>query len=284
MSILRSALCAALLTVSASVAAPAAAQGGALVFGGDGFSVRLQFGERFDPAPIRRDRGWRRLGQIELSDRESRNVLRVPDDRRFEAIQLCVGRFAAEIDRFRIVFANGGNQDIDVRPVIGEGECTRVIELRGRNARDIRRIVIRGQAARDRGPQPILTLRGRLAADEIGRGGGGGGGAAEGARRLAEFVLPDDAVRAVADVRGSRRFDEVRLCVARQDARIQRVRVIFANGGDQVFPLSRVVQAGACTPWGELNGRRSREIDRIVLIGESRRARGPQPIVRIFGR
>lgn len=286
MTIFRRAACAILLTLSA--AAPAAAQGGGLVFGGDGFSIRLQFGERFDPAPIREDRGWRRLGQIELSDDERRNVLRLPDERRFEAIQLCVGRSAANIDRFRIVFNNGGRQDVDVRPRIRAGRCTRVIELQGRNARDIRRIVIRGDAARDRGPQPILTLRGRLTSDDRAGGGGGGGGDRDRPRgrgdMLVEFGLSAGTVRRAADIPGSRRFDQARICIARADAIIDRVRIVFGNGGDQEFRLFAIIDDGTCTPWADLAGRRARDIDRVVLVGRADGDRGPSPVVRFFAR
>lgn len=105
-------------------------------------------------------RGWTVLAERTVADGADRDVVRLPGARRYQAIQICARRRAVDFRDLDVVFGNGGRQDIAVRRILEPGTCTRPLDLAG-GRRDIRRIVVNYAAARARGPQPIVTVRGR---------------------------------------------------------------------------------------------------------------------------
>lgn len=103
-------------------------------------------------------RGFVRLADLSVRDGRDRDVIRLPGRQRFNQLKLCVSFRAVEFFDFDVRFANGGNQDVRIRRVIGAGECTRNINLAGRNSRDIRAIVLKYTSLRKRGPQPVVSV------------------------------------------------------------------------------------------------------------------------------
>jgi hypothetical protein len=82
---------------------------------------------------------WRTIGFTTVSSGVDRDRINVRGDARFRSVRLCVFNGPLVMHDFRIRFANGGRQDVNVRQRFNAGTCSRVVDLRGRG-RDIRSI------------------------------------------------------------------------------------------------------------------------------------------------
>ncbi len=76
------------------------------------------------------------LGVRDVRDRTDRDTIYLNGHREFSRIRLCVYRNPVHFYDLDVRFNNGGHQDVSVRSRINAGECTRWIDLNGRN-RDI---------------------------------------------------------------------------------------------------------------------------------------------------
>ena len=82
------------------------------------------------------DRGWVHLGQSNVDGRADHDRIAVRTRGRFSAIQLGIKGGAIEFQRVVVHFANGQDQEVEVRDRIDAGGKTRVIDLPG-DRRDI---------------------------------------------------------------------------------------------------------------------------------------------------
>ena len=106
----------------------------------------LSFGpEGFARQPVAFSGGrlgaWELIGTREVSFRTERDFIPARGYDRHRQIMICVYRQPVRILDVDVRFSRGGSQDINVRNVIGEGQCTRAIDLRGRH-RDIQAIAL----------------------------------------------------------------------------------------------------------------------------------------------
>lgn len=100
---------------------------------------------------------WERLGSRTVSDKMENDSVSGVGEGRFSQIRLCVARRAVHFRDVDVVFGNGGKQDVKVRKRIGPGACTRAIDLKG-NKRRVRRVVMRYETIRNKGPQAVVTV------------------------------------------------------------------------------------------------------------------------------
>lgn len=100
---------------------------------------------------------WERLGSRMVSDKTETDSVSGVGEGRFSQVRLCVARRAVAFRDVDVVFGNGGKQDVKIRKRIGVGECTRAIDLKG-NKRRVRRVVMRYETIRDKGPQAVVTV------------------------------------------------------------------------------------------------------------------------------
>ncbi len=110
--------------------------------------------------PASAEKGWVQLGSRQVADHADRDVISGRGDGRFTKIRLCVFRRAVHFRDLDVQFANGGRQDVPLRHRIPAGGCTRVIDLKG-GERNIRKVVMKYDTIRDRGPQATVELYGR---------------------------------------------------------------------------------------------------------------------------
>ena len=75
---------------------------------------------------------WTQLGVREVADRTDHDSIRLPGNRVFNRIRLCVYRNPIRFYDLQVKYRNGGVQDVSVRDFIGPGQCTRSIDLNGR--------------------------------------------------------------------------------------------------------------------------------------------------------
>ncbi len=99
----------------------------------------------FGPRPIayggHRQSTWELIGAREVSFRANRDTIFARGNDRQRQIMICVYRQPVRMLDVDVRFSNGGHQDLNVRNVIGEGQCTRAMDLRG-HRRDIRSITL----------------------------------------------------------------------------------------------------------------------------------------------
>ncbi len=82
---------------------------------------------------------WEVIGSTQVSFRTERDTVRVRGYERHRQIMVCVYNKPVRFLDMDVRFGNGRSQDVGVRSVIGAGQCTRAIDLNGRN-RDIRSV------------------------------------------------------------------------------------------------------------------------------------------------
>jgi hypothetical protein len=88
---------------------------------------------------------WELVGQRQISFRGDRENIPVVGRDRHSQVMLCVYNQSIRLNDFDVKFKNGGAQDLQVRSVIGAGQCTRAIDLKG-HKRDIRAVTLAAKA------------------------------------------------------------------------------------------------------------------------------------------
>lgn len=88
--------------------------------------------------------------------------------------------------------------------------------------------------------------------------------------------------RDVINVRGRDRHRMVRICVDRAPLTMQRMQIVFRNGGRQDVALRQLFFPGTCSRAIDLRGNR-RDIRRIVVV-YSKFLPGFSPVMRVFAR
>jgi hypothetical protein len=89
---------------------------------------------------------WEMIGQRSVSFRNSREQIQVYGRDRHKQIMVCVYNAPVRFNDLSVSFKNGAKQDVSVRNVIGAGQCTRAIDLKGQK-RDIKSVNLQVQKA-----------------------------------------------------------------------------------------------------------------------------------------
>jgi hypothetical protein len=113
-------------------------------------------------APSAAQAQWVLLGEKTVSLTGDRDVVSARGEGAFSRIRLCVRRRPVRFYDLDVVFGNGGRQDLQIRSVIGPGDCTRAIDIRG-GRRFIRRIILQYETvnAYGAGARAIVEVYGR---------------------------------------------------------------------------------------------------------------------------
>lgn len=118
----------------------------------------------FASAPIHaadRHEGWKRLGEKLVDHKVERDEIEVgADEGVFNRIKLEVKNADVEFLNVKVIYANGGDQDIEVRLKISAGGETRPIDLDGRR-RAIRKVVLVYKTDHDERRRAVVVLYGR---------------------------------------------------------------------------------------------------------------------------
>jgi hypothetical protein len=86
-----------------------------------------------------RQAAWELIGAREVSFRAERDTIFAQGRDRHRQVMICVYRAPVRMLDVDVRFKNGGRQDLAVRDVIGAGQCTRAIDLKGKR-RDIQSV------------------------------------------------------------------------------------------------------------------------------------------------
>jgi hypothetical protein len=192
---------------------------------------------------------WELLGSAQIGTRLERDVIDVGRrEGRFQSIGFTVSNGDARIETLKIVYGGGASEELPVREVFKSGTRSRPIDLAGRGGAFIERIEIMYRAF---GPVKIDFFgekRREAQWQNLGCKGVG-------------FLDAKDVIR-VGRREGA--FSAIKLQVSDAKLRLQRLRVVFADGGSQTYDVRSVIPAGAETRPLDLDGRR-RVIERVDL-------------------
>ena len=89
--------------------------------------------------------------------------------------------------------------------------------------------------------------------------------------------------RTTVNVRGDKRFHELRLCAARRPVRILGANVDFANGGSQDLNATSILSAGECSRPIDLKGR-ARDITQVRMTYAKFKLFSRTPVLRVQAR
>jgi hypothetical protein len=95
------------------------------------------YGNNYNNGP--RHSQWEVIGTRQVSFRTERDTIAVRGYERHRQIMVCVYNRPVRFLDMDVRFGNGRSQDVSLRSVIGAGQCSRPIDLNGRN-RDIRSV------------------------------------------------------------------------------------------------------------------------------------------------
>jgi hypothetical protein len=98
---------------------------------------------------------------------------------------------------------------------------------------------------------------------------------------VGQLVVSDRAETDTVELPGDRRYDRIRLCVARNPVHFIDADVQFENGGHQDVPLASRIEPRDCTRAVDLEGG-ERDIERIVLRYEETSRDRARATVRVF--
>jgi hypothetical protein len=212
-----------------------------------------------------------RIGETNFPNGKRQDAFQV-DGRNINAVKLCVRQDELQVQRFEVQFGDGSRQEIQVRPMIREGDCTEWKNLNG-GRRNVVRVNLWAQSGRDPRDSRVIIM------GSTNGGGGGGGGGNGGGDVLGNLRLRggDDQVEAQVD---GRNIEHVRICARRNDVRLNFVKVKFGNDEKQEVFNGGHLRQGECTRWKGLEGGR-RNIKKIMARGSSF---GNESVISVLGR
>jgi len=106
--------------------------------------------------------GWQTVGTLRVDNRAERADIAVRGNARHSAIRMCNtnSNKTLRLVDVDLLFANGGEQDVNTQNSILPGRCTAAYDLSG-NRRNIRAIRLAYAKSGVRGRDPILTVQAR---------------------------------------------------------------------------------------------------------------------------
>ncbi len=99
-----------------------------------------------------------------------------------------------------------------------------------------------------------------------------------GQREVAYLSERDDIV-----VHQDRPYREIRVCVSKHAVRFRDLDVRYRNGRQQDLRIGRLIPAGECSRWIDLDGG-ERWLSRIILRYDTYGNFGPRAVVKVYGR
>jgi hypothetical protein len=106
--------------------------------------------------------GWQTIGSLRVNNRVERDEIMVRGNQRHRAIRLCNTNSRKDIRLLDVdvIYANGGEQDVNNQDSIRAGRCTAAYDLTGRQ-RNIRAVKLAYGKMGVQGRDPILTVQAR---------------------------------------------------------------------------------------------------------------------------
>jgi hypothetical protein len=228
-----------------------------------------------------------KLGEVSLMDRKDRDVInlgpcKTTSNRRVNKLQLVVTRYAAEIDKLKVIYHNNEQQLLSVRDIFKAGTTSRWIDLNG-PARCIKQIIVLGDAQtrrRNNRKQAHVAFWGTVpeapkevvAVKPVVTHPTGAKPVAAGTK-LGQVRLTDAKDRDVISLPACKdssnfKVNKIRLKVMEHPVEIDRFKVVYHNNEEQLLSVKDQFKANTVSRWIDLNGP-ARCIAKIIIIGDT---------------
>ena len=221
------------------------------------------------------------LGKVQVGDRTDKEVIHLPmcDGTRnikVNSIQIKVKKKPVQVDRLKVVFHNGEQQILSVKKHFKSDQSSRFIDLDGQ-ARCIKKIVFIGDAdtkKRNSKKTSTIVVVGKLkhgnnfdddvqnvtsTASQVRR---------LGAVKLGEETERDSIYLLPCSKSDNAKVSQLQISVKDHPVEINRVKIKFYNGPEQVFTVNRHLKVGETSPWVDLKGEK-RCIEKITFVGDA---------------
>jgi hypothetical protein len=222
-----------------------------------------------------------KLGSVQVADRTSRDVIRLPvcDGRQnipVNSIQLRVRKKPVQIDKVKVVFHNDQEQLLTVKKHLKAGEDSRWLDLTG-DARCIKKIIFVGDTDTKKispKKQSTIVVVGKAKTkNPIDKSVPTSRNSSSKIHKLTQVKLGEQTERETkflpkCNTDDNPRVSQVRVVVKNHPAEINRVRIQFHNGTDQVFNVNKHLTADQMSAWVDLQGE-SRCIKSITFVGDA---------------
>ncbi|CAN5413513.1 hypothetical protein BH10PSE7_BH10PSE7_32390 [soil metagenome] len=215
---------------------------------------------------------WVKLGERRVDRFAERDIIKIgPYKGVYSKIKLLVLNNDVEFYDLKVVYGNGGIDDIPVRNRIRAGGETRTIDLRGGNRVLSQVVMTYGKGFRFRGPAIIVVLGLQSAA------------ASSDWRKLGERRVEKFGDVDIINVSDRTTYTKLKIRVLNNAVNFFDVKVEYGNGQIDDIPVRSLIPAGGETRVIDLRGR-NRYIRRIYLAyAKGFFSRGPA-IVQVYGR
>ena len=224
-----------------------------------------------------------KLGSVQVADRTSKDVIRLPgcngsQNIPVNSIQLKVRKKPVQIDKVKVVFHNDQEQLLTVKKHMKAGEDSRWLDLKG-DARCIKKIVFVGDADTKRinsKKQSTIVVVGKVKTkkaveNELPSPRKSNNGSK--IHTLTRVKLGEQTERETKFLPSCKtddnlRVSQIRVAVKNHPAEINKVRIQFQNGNDQIFHVNKHLAVGQMSQWVDLDGG-SRCIKRVTFVGDA---------------
>lgn len=221
------------------------------------------------------------LGSVQVGDRTNKEVINLPkcngrQNIKVNSIQIRVKKKPVQVDRLKVVFHNGQQQELNVKKHFKVGDNSKWLDLNG-EARCIKKIVFVGDTdtrkinSKKKG---TVVVAGKVKTNRsIDNDGPIASQPTANPTRLGAVRLGDQTERdsiQLPPCSSSQNVQVQQLQVKIKDnpVEINRVKVQFYNGSSQVLTVNKHLKVGATSPWLDLNGDK-RCIQRITFVGDA---------------
>lgn len=231
-----------------------------------------------EPVPPPLPREWQLVGKQELDPGRDRATIETAlEFGRSDAVILRVRRDDVRVRGLTLSYGDGETESVDFDDTLFAGDEGQIIEIKGR-PRFIERVDFRYRAGSRGGRRPEIEVWARQAPERdlppLGRDW----------QLLGKQSVDLGRDRQIIDVGGDGgRMNALVLRARRDDIRLRRLKLVYANGEEEEVPVDSVLYAGEETSVIELKGR-ARFIQSIEVVTRAFGRTGRRAELEVWGR
>jgi len=231
-----------------------------------------------------------RLGSVRVAERTDKDVIKLApcgssNNQKVNSIQIRVKNKPVQVDKLKVVFHNDQQQELQVKKHLKAGDSSGWLDLKG-EARCIKRIVFIGDTDTKKfkpKKQSTVVVFGKVknvqnskaknivrdddhpvkkSDDDISKA------IRLGAVKLGDVTEKDSIKLLPCASPYNRPVQQLQIKVKNQPAEINKVKLHFYNGTNQMFIVNKHLKVNQESPWIDIKGDR-RCIEKITFVGDA---------------
>lgn len=220
-----------------------------------------------------------RLGSVQVGDRTDREVIVLPkcngrENIKVNSIQIQVQKKPVQVDKLKVVFHNGAEQELSVKKNFKVGEQSRWLDLNG-EARCIKKIIFVGDTNTRKmktKKHGTVIVSGKVKTKKVLDNDSPPSIEATphrmGVIKLGDATEKDSIKLPSCNTENNSKVSQLKIKVKDNPVEINRVKVQFYNGSTQTVTVNKHLKVGDSSPWVDLNGDK-RCVEKITFIGDA---------------